>query len=225
MVEFGWNVLIPPAQSANEEADYPHNLSGLRIETTCTSSNDLTWRQLSTEAGVGSLLVLSRVWSFNWPDLCCKSWAEDKNMCFLLLLSLHAATPVKGKNSCAHFGKNQAFYWWNGCVEVKISLAYLETVNSCTTQQGSVDWKVSPQTHSQLFLSAVCQDHQWTGTICIDGLVPLEQTVGRGGWGGVQPDWVTMSACVMGIVLLNRTVHLPDEFDIFLLSNSKKKVN
>lgn len=61
--------------------------------------------------------------------------------------------------------------------------------DSCTVQQCSVDWKASPQIHSQLFLSAVCKDLQsvcsrWNGNICIDGLVPLEQTVGEAGGGG-----------------------------------------
>lgn len=182
VAELGWNVLIPPIQSANG-ADYPHNYSGLGIKTRWTRSNDLTWQQLSTEAGWRSLSVLSLARRLNWPDWWCKSWSlcaadwRQKHVCAAAVEPASMQRDQRKGNTVVHM-----------MAKTSVSLTSLETGNCCTVQQRSVDWKVSPQTHSQLFLSAACWDLQhvspkWTGTICTEGIVPLEQAVGYGGKG------------------------------------------
>lgn len=110
--EFGWNVLIPPVQSANEEADYPHNHSGLWIDATCTRSNDLTWRQLSTGGRIEvplsaqSGLLFELIWLVlqELDPVCCGK--TKTRVCCWCWSCMHAARPEKRKHSCAQLCTN-----------------------------------------------------------------------------------------------------------------------
>lgn len=105
--------------------------------------------------------------------------------------------------------------------EGEVCLAFLETVTSCTAQQCSVDWKVSPH-----ILSCFCQQfakisslflHSGPVTSAATSLFHWNSSSGVGVW-GVQLDWVTVSVYVMSIVL-------PYEFIFYIVhicNNSKK---
>lgn len=187
------------------------------------------WLPLCAQSGP----VFELTWLVLWGSgQFCLSWAEDKNMCVLLMLSPHACTHAaraeKGEHSCAHFGENQHFSnRWNGCVEVKIGLATLEVVHSCSTLFSWLE-SGSPDTFSAVSVSRLLRSPAWfstrdryhlhwracsTGTDC--------QAWGWGWWWG---GWVTVSVCVMSIVLMN-IFHVKLSLTDFLLVITARKVN